>query len=164
MLPQTSLFYFGQANFPECFHNLDESRSNSVFYVTAVAKPCGPHGLPNTAQKRAFWQGAQPVAQSGPDGRRRCSAADLTILTAPLHSTRARKIAKRPLSRVFTCQRGPWQETRPLRLPLLDSAGSSLCFHYTWEGSPSMDDERLHAGGSGSSGCHLPTGNLALRF
>ena len=75
-------------------------------HVTDVAKPCGPHGHPNGARKRAFRRARNRVAQAGPDGHtwyrgRRCSAADLGLLRShssiitPLHSKRARKIATR---------------------------------------------------------------------
>ena len=75
-------------------------------FVAAVAKPCGTHGLPNGAQKRAFRRARNRVAQAGPDGHtwyrgRRCSAADLGLkrsissFTAPLHSARARNTARR---------------------------------------------------------------------
>ena len=75
-------------------------------FVTAVAKPCGTHGLFNGARKRAFRRARNRVAQAGPNGHtwyrgRRCSAADLGLkrsissFTAPLHSARARNTAKR---------------------------------------------------------------------
>ena len=52
-------------------------------FVTAVAKPCETHGLPNGARKRAFRRARNRVAQAGPDGHtwyrgRRCSAADIS--------------------------------------------------------------------------------------
>ena len=75
-------------------------------FVTAVAKPCGTHGLPNGARKRAFRRARNRFAQAGSDGHtwyrgRRCSAADLGLkrsispFSAPLHSARARNSAKR---------------------------------------------------------------------
>ena len=75
-------------------------------HVTTVAKPCGLHGLPNQARKRAFRRARNRVAQAGPDGHtwyrgRRCSAADLGLLrprssiVTPLHSARARKTVTR---------------------------------------------------------------------
>ena len=91
--------------------------------VTAVAKPCGLHGLPNGAQKRAFRRARNRVAQAGPDGHtwyrgRRCSAADLGLirssssLTAPFHSTRARHLAKRtPLPRLHLPAWPPTEDT-----------------------------------------------------
>ena len=108
-------------------------------HATAVAKPCGPHGLPNGARKRAFRRARNRVAQAGPDGHtwyrgRRCSAADLGLLRSrssiitPLHSARARKIVTQPPSRVFTCQHGHHKGTRLLHLPRFGSAGSSPCF------------------------------------
>ena len=145
--------------------------------VAAVAKPCGPHGLPNEAQKRAFRRARNRVAQAGPDGHtwyrgRRCSAADLGLirssssLTAPLHSTRARNIAKRTSLRVFTCQRGS-DRGHVLYVCRVSTARTPLCAftepgraHPTWiRRTVRM---ATHASGSGSSGCHLPTGNLAL--
>ena len=89
------------------FHNLSTGAASTVSpRATAVAKPCGSHGLANETQKRAFRRARDRVAQAGPDGHtwyrgRRCSAADLGLLRSrsliipPLHSTRARKVAKR---------------------------------------------------------------------
>ena len=88
------------------FHNLDGSRFNGVSLRHSCGEALWTSWSSNAAQKRGFDRARNRVAQAGPDGHtwyrgRRCCAADLGLLRsrssiiAPLHSTRARRIAKR---------------------------------------------------------------------
>ena len=90
-------------------------------FVTAAAKPCGSHGLPNDAQKRAFRRARNRVAQAGPDDIPGIEVVDALQLTSVLndlilhslhHSTPRARVTQQnaPLSRVFACLRGPPEE------------------------------------------------------